>query len=82
MPDLILAIPRSRELSLAGSDRLAEGEFRRNETGRSQRFKIGELFPLVITLKAVGTMRQGIEETETEPQMTASKAPGASTPRN
>ena len=52
------------------------------QRGRSQRFKIGELFPLVITLKAVGTMSQKIEETETEPQMIASKAPGASTPQN
>ena len=52
------------------------------QRGRSQRFKIGELFPLVITLKATGTVSQGIGETETEPQMTASKALGASTLQN
>lgn len=56
------------------------GEMR--QSGRSQRFRIRELVLLVITLKAVGTMSQKIEETEIEPQMTASEAAGASTPQN
>ena len=56
------------------------GEMR--QSGRSQRFRTGELVPLVITLKAVGTMSQEIEETEIEPQIAPSEAAAASTPQS
>ena len=52
------------------------------QSGRSQRFRTGELVPLVITLKAVGTMSQEVEETEIEPQIAPSEAAAASTPQS
>ena len=65
------------------SGRLAEENFgEMSLSSRSQRFRTGELVPLVITLKAVGTMIQEIEETEIEPQMASSEATAASTPQS
>ena len=74
---------KAENFLLLESGRLAEENFgEMSLSSRSQRFRTGELVPLVITLKAVGTMIQEIEETEIEPQMASSEAAAASTPQS